>query len=162
VSSAQPDDAAEDRRGPRASDALEPGDGSESPGRRASGALETVDIVLFEIGGAHYGADLTQVRRIDHLGSGDSFGHPLGTPRQQARTLVFANAEGYERRLAVDAVLGVRTVPVTELRRMPPAVAAPRTSIGAWLDKDSTVLLVDLLAFDPPASETPPKGSDHG
>lgn len=124
---------------------------------------QAVELVLFEIDGARYGVDLTQVRRIDHLGTGDSFGHPLGTPRRQARTLVFAGAAGLERRLAVDAVLGVRSVPVTELRRMPPAVAAPRTSIGAWLDDDSTVLLVDLLALDPAAQATPPKGSDdHG
>lgn len=132
---------------------MRPGEASEAQG--------AVDLVLFEIAGTPFAADLTQVRRIDHLGEGDSFGHPLGVPRRQARTLVFAGAAGAERRLAVDAVLGVRTVPVAELRRMPPAVAAPRPSIGAWLDQDSTVLLVDLLALDP-ESATPLKGSNHG
>ncbi len=108
-----------------------------------------VDIVVFEIAGTRYAADLTQVRRIDSLGTGDSFAYPFGAPREQKRSLVFGSPEGGERRLAIDAVLGVRAVRVAELRRMPPAVAAPSVSIGAWIDGEDTVLLVDLAALTP-------------
>jgi chemotaxis signal transduction protein len=110
---------------------------------------EVVDVVLFEIAGVRYGADLVQVRRVDHDDPTESIGHPLGRPHDGRRALVFQGDAHTECRLAIDAVLGVRRVPVNELRRLPTAVAAPPLSIGAWLDGRDTVLLVDLHAMNP-------------
>jgi hypothetical protein len=45
----------------------------------------------------------------------------------------------------VDAVRDVRPIPITALRRLPPAVNAARFTIGACLDQDRIVLLIDLL-----------------
>lgn len=118
-------------------------------------APEAVDLVVFDVGGTRYAADLGQVRRVDLDDPGESVGQPLGTPRKGGRALVFTVGEGYERRLAIDQVLGVSRVPLQSLRRMPRAVNAPPYSIGAWLDGDQAVLLIDLLA-------TVPKESPHG
>ncbi|MEW5739720.1 MAG: Frizzy aggregation protein FrzB [Myxococcota bacterium] len=110
---------------------------------------EAVDVVLFEIAGVRYGADLTQVRRVDLDDPTESVGFPLGRPSDGRRALVFSGDEQTECRLAVDSVLGVLKIPVTQLRRMPRTVAAPSLSLGAWLDGRDTVLLVDLHALNP-------------
>lgn len=108
-----------------------------------------VDVVLFEIGGVRYGADLAQVRRVDIDDPSESVGFPLGRPHDGRRALVFRPDDAPECRLAIDAVLGVRKIPVADLRRLPPAVAAPPMSMGAWLDGNEAVLLVDLFAMNP-------------
>lgn len=112
-------------------------------------ATDLIDLVIFEIAGIRYGTDLGQVRRIDIDEPTESIGQPLGKPERGGRALVFDVGHGHERRLAVDNVLGVSRVPVGSLRRMPPAVNAAKFSIGAWLDGDATVLLIDLLAMVP-------------
>lgn len=112
-------------------------------------AVEQVELVVFDVGGARFAADLGQVRRIDLDEPSESVGHPLGPPARGTRALVFEVAAGLERRLVVDKVLGVERVPTKALRRMPTAVNAPRFSIGAWLDGDEPVLLIDLLATVP-------------
>lgn len=111
--------------------------------------VEQIDLVVFSVAGVRYAADLGQVRRIDFDDQAESVGQPLGRPAQGRRALVFTAGEGLERRLAVDDVFGVARVPVTTLRRMPPAVRAAPFSLGAWLDGELTVLLVDLLAMVP-------------
>lgn len=120
-----------------------------------------VDLVLFEIDGVRFGADLAQVRRVDRDDPTESVGTPLGQPRLGHRALVFQRPEGREARLAVDALLGVHRVPLEQLRRLPPTVAAPALSLGAWLDGDRAILLVDLWAMgrDAPDEET---RDDHG
>ena len=110
---------------------------------------EQIDLVIFEISGTRYGTDLGQVRRIDIDEPTESIGAPLGKPDRGGRALVFDVGHGHERRLAVDNVLGVSRVPITSLRRMPAAVNAAKFSIGAWLDGDAPVLLIDLLAMVP-------------
>ena len=117
-----------------------------------------IDLVIFDVAGIRYGADLGQVRRIDIPEPTESVGQPLGRPSVGSRSLVFDIGLGHERRLTVDQVMGVSRVPLTSLRRMPPAVNAARFSIGAWLDGDQTVLLIDLLAMVP----TDPKERPHG
>ncbi len=112
-------------------------------------APEEIDLVVFEIAGARFAADLGQVSRIDIAEPTESVGHPLGAPHVGSRALVFSPGRGLERRLSVDKVFGVSRVPVTSLRRMPPAVHAAPFSIGAWLDGDATILLVDLLSMVP-------------
>lgn len=113
-------------------------------------AVPLIDLVVFEVAGVRYAADLSQVRRIDIDEPNESIGQPLGAPARGARALVFTVADHAERRLAIDQVLGVSRVPLTELRRMPAAVNAARFSIGAWLDGEQTVLLVDLPSMLPP------------
>ena len=110
---------------------------------------QQIDLVIFEVGGVRYGADLGQVRRIDLDEPTETVGQPLGKPTTGHRALVFETGHGHERRLAVDQVHGVSRVPLGSLRRMPPAVKAAPYSIGAWLDGDATVLLVDLHAMVP-------------
>ena len=112
-------------------------------------AAEQIDLVIFEIAGTRYGADLGQVRRIDIDEPTESIGQPLGKPDRGGRALVFEVDHGHERRLAVDNVLGVSRVLITSLRRMPPAVNAAKFSIGAWLDGDAPVLLIDLIVMVP-------------
>ena len=108
-----------------------------------------VDLVVFDVAGIRYAADLGQVRRIDIDEPTETVGYPLGPPTHGNRALVFDVGQGFERRLAVDQVFGVSRVPLGSLRRMPSAVKAAPFSIGAWLDGDTTVLLIDLLAIVP-------------
>jgi chemotaxis signal transduction protein len=111
--------------------------------------ISEIDLVVFEVGGERFAADLGQVRRIDLDDPSESVGQPLGTPSFGKRALVFEVGGGRERRLAVDTVFGVSRVPITSLRRMPTAVKASSFSLGAWLDGDAAVLLIDLLSLVP-------------
>lgn len=128
---------------------------------------EAVDVVLFEIAGVRYGADLAQVRRVDLDDPVGSVGHPLGQPAAGRRALVFHPDPETECRLPIDAVLGVQRIPVAQLRRIPKVVSAPPMSIGAWIDGRDTVLLVDLYALNPftpknqPHDEAP-RETTHG
>lgn len=107
-----------------------------------------VELVIFEVGDSRFAADLTQVVRIDRKESDSTVGHPLGRPREGGRTLVFLSKEGEEHRLSIDTLLGVKTVRVAELRRLPGAAqVSSNIPIGAWLDGERTVLLVDLFAM---------------
>jgi len=107
-----------------------------------------VELVLFEVGDARFAADLTQVVRIDRKEPTDHIGYPLGAPTEGGRTLVFRTPSGEEHRLAIDTLLGVKTVRIDELRRLPSAAqVSSNIPIGAWLDGERTVLLVDLFAM---------------
>ena len=106
-----------------------------------------VDLVLFEIAGVRYAADLTQVSRVDRPGGPPSVGAPLGAPHLARRALVFSSPEGHETRLDVDAVLGVRSVGSDELRRLPPMVRAPALALGALIEAEEAILLIDLHAL---------------
>lgn len=108
-----------------------------------------VQIVLFEIGGTRYGADMTQVRRIGRATDFESVGVPLGRPASGHRALVFAPHGGSEICLPIDGVLDVQSVPRDALRRLPLAVGSSPWVIGAWLDRGQTVLLVDLFSTNP-------------
>ncbi len=111
--------------------------------------VETVEIVLFDIAGTRYGADMTQVRRIGRHDDADSVGAPLGTPLEGRRAIIFASSGHHEVALLIDGVLGVHTVSRGELRRLPLAAGPSPYIIGAWLDRDQAVLLVDLFATNP-------------
>jgi chemotaxis signal transduction protein len=114
-----------------------------------------IDLVIFEIAGRRYGADMTQVRRIDRLEADASVGAPLGPPLEGRRALVFTPSGDRELHLAIDAILGVQSVAVDDLRRLPPAVGPSPFILGAWLDRDAAVLLVDLFATNPFRPEAP-------
>lgn len=109
---------------------------------------QAVELVIFEVGESRYAADLTQVVRIDRKEADSTVGHPLGRPKDGHRALVFLSKDGEEHRLAIDALLGVRSVRLAELRRLPSAAqVSSNIPIGAWLDGERTVLLVDLFAM---------------
>ena len=111
---------------------------------------ETVDLVLFEIAGVRYATELRAVRRISTVEFEQSVGYPLGRPAIGRRALVFHPTSApydEEAQLLIDAVLGVHTVPVDDLRRLPFAAASSPVTVGAWVvEGNQTVLLVDLLA----------------
>lgn len=108
--------------------------------------VATVELVLFDVDGTRYGVDMTQVLRIDRHVASESVGTPLGRPREGRRALIFSSPTLGERSLAIDSVLGVRSVPIDDLRRLPPGVGTSVIAIGAWLDRDEPVLLIDLFA----------------
>ena len=104
----------------------------------------TVDILLFEVAGARFAADASQVVRIDRPVEEPSVGAPLGMPLIGNRALIFQAGEGKLFRLDIDRVAGVRTVAIESLRRLPPPARVGEIPIGMWLDGDDAVLLVDL------------------
>lgn len=108
---------------------------------------ESIELVIFEVAGVRYGADLIQVTAIGTADPTLEAGRPLGEPHDAHRALVYWTGPDTEHHLAVDKVLGVRTVPLNDLRRMPLAAGAPRLTVGAWLDGDAPVLLIDLHAI---------------
>ncbi|MBU8894477.1 Frizzy aggregation protein FrzB [Corallococcus sp. H22C18031201] len=107
---------------------------------------DEVDILFFLIGDALYGTDASQVLRIDRSLPEDITLPDLGLPHRGLRALVFDTPEG-EGHLKVDAVNGVRSIPVAALRRMPAAVAAAPYAVGVCLDEQAPrpVLLIDLV-----------------
>lgn len=111
-------------------------------------ALGQVDLLYFDIGERRYAADAAQVLRVDRALAEDHALETLGALRQGARALIFDTDDG-ERHLRVDAVVGVRTVPIEALRRLPVAAAAPDYAIGVCLaDEAQPVLLLDLVATE--------------
>lgn len=108
---------------------------------------ENIDLVVFELGGVRYGADLSQVIRLDFYDAATSVGAPLGAPRLGTKALMIDAGDGRDWCLAIDALHGVRSVPVEQLRRLPPVARGGAISIGAWLDGEKAVLLVDLKAM---------------
>jgi hypothetical protein len=105
----------------------------------------TVDILIFEIAGVRYGADATQVVRIDRPTEELSVGTPLGQAMNAHRALIFTAPTGEVRRLDIDKVNGVKTIPIESLRRLPAPARVGPVPIGTWLDGDRAVLLVDLM-----------------
>ncbi|MBZ4399513.1 Frizzy aggregation protein FrzB [Myxococcus sp. MISCRS1] len=106
--------------------------------------VEEVDILFFEIGGGVFGTDASQVLRIDRSLPEDITLPELGLLHRGNRALVFDTPEG-EGHLKVDAVRGVRPIPVTQLRRMPPTAGAAAYAVGVCLEEARTVLLIDLV-----------------
>lgn len=107
-------------------------------------ASEEVDILFFSVGEHVYGVDASQVVRIERALPEDLTLPELGALHRGTRALVFAGPLG-EGHLKVDVVHGVRPIPVTELRRLPPAVISAPYTIGACLDQARLVLLIDLV-----------------
>lgn len=106
---------------------------------------ESIDIIVFIIGDVRYGADASQVLRIDRAGHQAKLSDALGMPQSGERALVFNDPDG-ELHLCVDRVEGVRPAPVQELRRVPLAAGRTRAVLGLWLERGETPLvLIDLL-----------------
>jgi len=111
-----------------------------------------VEILFFQIGADQLGADASQVLRIAGPGVPGARRSRLGSPSPK-RALVFDAGDGAAPgTLEVDAVLGVRSIPTRDLRRVPRAARIAAHAIGFWLDGDRPVLLVDLPRTLAPAS----------
>ncbi|WP_244227290.1 Frizzy aggregation protein FrzB [Corallococcus aberystwythensis] len=120
----------------------EPAPGLDADAERALGE---VDVLFFQIGDSEYGTDASSVLRIDRALPDDLTVRDLGLPHKGHRAIVFDTPEG-EGHLKVDAVNGVRTIPLSGLRRMPVAAAAASYAVGVCLDEEAgrPVLLIDL------------------
>lgn len=92
----------------------------------------TIDIILFAMKGVSYAADATQVVRIDRVGA-------------EERALMVRGPDGECRPIRVDAVSGLRSVPVASLRRLPVALETKDVAVGVWLNGETPVILLDLL-----------------
>jgi chemotaxis signal transduction protein len=103
---------------------------------------ERVDVLLFEVGERLYGADATQVLRIDPRGPVDVAGS-LGPLKPLGRALIVRGPEG-EASVPVDAVRGIRRAVLGELRRNPAPAHGHPCAIGFWLDGGTPVVLIDL------------------
>ena len=103
-----------------------------------------VDVLFFEVGDIVYGTDASVVLRIDRSHPEDLAVAELGGLKRGNRALVFDTPEG-EGHLKVDAIRGVRPVPIMDLRRLPPAVAAASYAVGVFLDEERPVMLIDLV-----------------
>ncbi len=114
--------------------------GYDDPSAEAS----EVDVLFFEVGDTVYGTDASQVLRIDRSHPDDLAVAELGELKRGNRALVFDTPEG-EGHLKVDAIRGVRPVPILDLRRLPPAVAAASYAVGVFLDEERPVMLIDLV-----------------
>lgn len=108
---------------------------------------EKIDLVVFELAGTRYAADLSQVIRLDFFDPSCSVGAPLGPVRRGAQCLMIDTQDGRNWCLAIDTLYGVRSIGVEQLRRLPPAALGSPISMGAWLDGNEAVLLVDLVAM---------------
>jgi chemotaxis signal transduction protein len=93
---------------------------------------QTIEIILFAMKGVSYAADATQVVRIDRMGN-------------EGRALMVRSADGACHPVRVDAVNGLRTVPVTSLRQLPLALEPKEVAVGVWLNGETPVILLDLL-----------------
>lgn len=128
-----------------------------------SGA-ETVQLVLFEIGGARFAAELAQVAAIEAPVEALELEPRLGAPMLGRHALAVDRPQAARRHLCIDAVLGFQQVPLHALRRMPPFAAAPSFALGAWLADALPVLLVDLHALadeETKKAENPPMENPH-
>lgn len=106
-----------------------------------------VDVLLFQVGAQIYGADASQVIRVDRANVQAIEESALGPLSEGRRALVFADAEGYEAQLRVDDVLGIAPANADTLRRMPAATAFTSFAPGIWLREQQPVVLIDLLAL---------------
>ncbi|PTL85360.1 Frizzy aggregation protein FrzB [Vitiosangium sp. GDMCC 1.1324] len=106
--------------------------------------LNEVDVLFFEVGDIVYGTDASQVLRIDRSHPDDLELPDLGPLKRGNRVLVFDTPEG-EGHLKVDAIRGVRPVPIMDLRRLPLVAGAAPYAVGVFLDQERPVMLIDLV-----------------
>ena len=113
---------------------------------------ETCEILLFQVGAGVFAArvhDAVRIGSVRDAAAGDLVvGTALGLPFARERGIVVAgHGEGVDRVLVVDQVLGVRSVPESDLHPLPAFAAACLTSgavTGFVLLDDAPTLLIDL------------------
>lgn len=112
----------------------------------------TCEILLFQVGARVYAAlvhDAVRIGSVRDVPAGDLVvGSALGLPFARERGIAVAcHGEGGERVLVVDQVLGVRSVPETDVRPLPAFAAACLSSgavTGFVLLDDAPTLLIYL------------------
>jgi chemotaxis signal transduction protein len=107
---------------------------------------DEIDLLLFEVGPSVFGVDASLVLRIDRPTEETHTLADLGKPSHGSRCLVYRGGDGehQEQSLRVDAVRGVKTVGLNELRRLPEVASSRRYALGVWLDGETPVMLIDL------------------
>ncbi len=113
---------------------------------------ETAEILMFQVGARVFAAEVREVVRVGAVrGAPDGDGvvgrSALGEPFDRGRGIVVTGDDGVERTLVVDRVLGVRTVPASDVRPLPAFAAECLRSpavTGFILVDESPTLLVDL------------------
>jgi chemotaxis signal transduction protein len=111
---------------------------------REVAAPARVDVLFFRVGPSRFGADASQIVRIERAGFQAKLVDTLGMPDEGTRALVFQTPSG-EQQVCVDAVEGVRTIEIDDLRRVPRAAGAPPGVLGIWLENGRRpVVLLDL------------------
>ncbi len=113
-----------------------------------------VELLVFHVAGRTFAADATLVLRVVRAGHASRLSDVLGMPTQGDRALVVLDEAGQELEICIDEVVGIQSVPVADLRRIPAAAGSPRGVPGFWLDGARPVVLVDLTqCFDLPGGE---------
>jgi hypothetical protein len=117
-------------------------------------SAETSEILLFQIGAGVFAAVVHDAARIGSVREVPAeelvVGSALGMPFERTRGIVVAAGESGERTLVVDQVLGVRSVPATDVHPLPPLAAACLTSgaVTGFVEIDGVpTLLIDLRAL---------------
>jgi chemotaxis signal transduction protein len=115
---------------------------------------ETSEILLFQIGASVFAAAVRDVTRIGSVRDVPAeellVGSVLGMPFERTRGIVVAAGEDGERTLVVDQVLGVRSVPATDVHPLPPLAAACLSSsaVTGFVEMEGApTLLLDLRAL---------------
>jgi hypothetical protein len=121
----------------------------------AATALDTpVELLVFHVARRTFAADASLVRRVGRAGHASRLSDALGMPERGDRALVFVDEAGQELEICIDEVVGIESVPVANLRRVPAAAGSPRGVLGFWLDGARPVVLVDLTqCLDLPGGE---------
>lgn len=112
----------------------------------------TREILMFQVGPRVFAARVQDAVRIGSVREVPAeelvVETPLGTPFERVRGIVVpTDEEGFERTLVVDQVLGVRSVPETDVHPLPAFAAACLASgavTGFVVVDEAPTLLVDL------------------
>lgn len=117
-------------------------------------SAETSEILLFQVGASAFAAVVHDVVRIGSVRDVPAeelvVGSALGMPFERSRGIVVASADDHERTLVVDQVLGVRSVPASDVHPLPPLAAACLSSgaVTGFVEIDGApTLLIDLRAL---------------
>ncbi len=105
------------------------------------------ELLLFQVGSRIYAAQVDDVVRIGDAAAGALERTPLGEPFARDRGIVVSCGERDEATLAVDTVLGVRSVPERDLHPLPPLAATLLRSeaiTGFAVIDEAPTLLIDL------------------
>jgi chemotaxis signal transduction protein len=112
---------------------------------------ERVQVVLFQVGPRVFAAgvhDVVRIGNVREVPAADLVVETaVGMPFDRERGVVVFGDDGVDRTVVVDQVLGVRTVPQSDVIPLPAFAAACLTSgavIGFVVVDDAPVLLLDL------------------
>ncbi len=112
----------------------------------------TSEIVMFQVGARVFAAvvhDAVRIETVRELAAGELVVESaLGLPFARARGIVVAGeAEGVERTLVVDNIIGIRSIPESDVHPLPAFAAACLSSgavTGFVILDEAPMLLVDL------------------